>query len=557
MANKTLFGGAQSTAPTTDTFNSAGGKAYSFTAKHALAQIAATNCFNGTYYVDAEENLKLAKEAVAQIKDAEFLAKVAVYSRSKSYMKDMPAFLVATLAGLDTKLFRRVFPKVIDNGKMLRNFVQMARSGQCGRTFNISSGAIRKALNDWFRNHSSYSIFKASVGNDPSMRDILRMCRPKPENKEKAALYAYLKGAEFRDGKLVTLDREGKVYVNAAGQEYSHNWLDLPQIVLDYESYKEDRTGPVPNVDFRMLDSLGLGQKEWSEIARNAPWTMTRMNLNTFQRHGVFDDKKMIRIVADKIRNKEEISKARAFPYQLLMAYKATGSVPHEISEALQDAMEHAVENVPEFNGQIYVAVDVSGSMGSSITGNRGFGQVSSAVRCVDVAALFAASVLRKNRSAVVLPFDTQVHNVRLNGRDSVMTNAQRLASFGGGGTNCALAIETLNANAARGDAIIFVSDCESWVDSPYANAYAHLYPNRNNPGTGMMNAWTKFKQRNKNAKLICIDLTPRNNSQVKEREDILQVGGFSDQVFEVVKTFLDGGNGPDHWVSEIEKTEI
>jgi 60 kDa SS-A/Ro ribonucleoprotein len=46
-------------------------------------------------------------------------------------------------------------------------------------------------------------------------------------------------------------------------------------------------------------------------------------------------------------------------------------------------------------------------------------------VRCIDLAALVAAAVLRKNPSAEVLPFESHVVKVNLNPRDSVMTNAQ------------------------------------------------------------------------------------------------------------------------------------
>ena len=58
-------------------------------------------------------------------------------------------------------------------------------------------------------------------------------------------------------------------------------------------------------------------------------------------------------------------------------------------------------------------------------------------MRCIDVAALVAAAVLRKNPTAEVLPFEHGVVPVELNPRDSVMTNAAKLASIGGGGTNC------------------------------------------------------------------------------------------------------------------------
>ena len=33
--------------------------------------------------------------------------------------------------------------------------------------------------------------------------------------------------------------------------------------------------------------------------------------------------------------------------------------------------------------------------------------------RCVDVAALFAAAILRRNPDSVVVPFDTQAYQVR------------------------------------------------------------------------------------------------------------------------------------------------
>ena len=70
--------------------------------------------------------------------------------------------------------------------------------------------------------------------------------------------------------------------------------------------------------------------------------------------------------------------------------------------------------------------------MRSSVTGWAG--SATSTVRCVDVAALVAAAVLRKNRRARVLPFDFDVVDLRMNPRDSVMTNAQKLAGIGGGG---------------------------------------------------------------------------------------------------------------------------
>ncbi len=63
----------------------------------------------------------------------EFVAKTAIYSRERGYMKDMPALLMAALSVAEPKLCAATFPRVIDDAKMLRNFVQMMRSGVTGR----------------------------------------------------------------------------------------------------------------------------------------------------------------------------------------------------------------------------------------------------------------------------------------------------------------------------------------------------------------------------------------------------------------------------------------
>ena len=48
-------------------------------------------------------------------------------------MKDMPALLLAVLSAKSPALLAQVFARVIDNGRMLRNFVQILRSGAVGR----------------------------------------------------------------------------------------------------------------------------------------------------------------------------------------------------------------------------------------------------------------------------------------------------------------------------------------------------------------------------------------------------------------------------------------
>jgi 60 kDa SS-A/Ro ribonucleoprotein len=517
MPNKTTFATRRGAlTPAASTFNMAGGAAYRFSPKQALAQYAATGCTNATFYASAERQLA-SVIALAYENDPRFVAQTAIYCREKGFMKDLPALLCAVLAMADAQILSAIFPRVIDDAKMLKNFVQIVRSGVVGRK---SLGTLPKRLvRTWLDARDEESLFRASVGQSPSLSDVVRMVHPKPGSPARSAFYAYLLGR-------------------------AHDAAMLPALVRDFEAYKATKGDDVPAVPFQMLTALDLSTREWIAIAKNASWQTTRMNLNTFARHGVFGDRGVTRLIAERLRDAGAIAKARALPYQLMMAFSSAGDdVPRSVLEALEDAMEIAIANVPQIDGQVYVCPDVSGSMSSPVTGHRK-GSTTKA-RCIDVAALVAAAMLRKNPTAEVMPFETKVTKVKLNARDTVMTNANRLASIGGGGTNCSAPLAELNRRKAKGDLVIFVSDNESWADP------------RVGCGTTMMVEWAAFKARSPRAKLVCIDLQPNATTQAASARDVLNVGGFSDSVFEVINAFADTSGDDDGWVSAIERIAL
>ena len=288
-------------------------------------------------------------------------------------MKDMPALLTALLSIKGPGLLAEVFDRVIDSPKMLRNFVQIMRSGAVGRK---SLGSLPKRMvTQWLTARTDEQVLNGSIGNDPSMADVIRMVHPRPGTPSREALYAYLIGRDYDAEKL-------------------------PAIVQQFEQYKAAKNRSelaVPNVPFQMLTALDLGRAEWAEIARNASWQMVRMNLNTFLRHGVFELPDMARIVARKLADERLIAKAKVFPYQLMVAYRSADSeLPGIVREALQDAMEVAIRNVPRIDGKVYVFPDISGSMHSPVTGYRKGS--TTAVRCIDIAALVAAAMVRGTR---------------------------------------------------------------------------------------------------------------------------------------------------------------
>lgn len=549
MANKSIFNRhaankATTTKPTppraADATNAAGGKAYKLSDKQALAQLAATGCFNRTFHTSAEEQLETITQLAMSL-PAEFVAKVAVYARDKGYMKDTPAYLVAALAKRrEHELLRKVFPRVIDNGKMLRNVVQMVRGGTLGEGRSFGR-ALKTLIEQWINDSSPKRLLNASVGNSPSLADVLRMVHPKPATAERRALYGWLLGKES-------------------------NKAELPQIVRDLLAWNEAKGERVaaPDVEFRLLTGEQLSDAAWAGIARNMSWNQLRMNLNTLARHNVFKDRGLTRVIADRLGNPEEVRKAKVFPYAIMTAWLcADEDVPAVVKNALRDAMELSIANVPRLDQKIAVCIDVSGSMSSAITGYRKGS--TSAVRCVDVAALIGAVLVRNCPNTTVLPFDTDVHQVFLQRETSVIEVASRLA-INGGGTACSVPIAELNKRRAVVDLVLMVSDNESWADSAFVarpEAHANWLNGRGSSGhfgygspTAFAQEWFLLKQRCPQAKLVCIDLTPKPNAQAPTALDVLNVGGFSDAVFDVVSSFLEAPSD-DHWVEVIESVSL
>src|SRR5713226_5319440 len=230
MANKTLFASLRDALiPQTDKVNSDNAPAYALSPKHALAQYAATGCFGRTFYATAGEQLTRVLELCDAV-HPEFVARVAIYSRTQSFMKDMPALLCAWLSAREPKLHETVFTRVIDNTRMLRTYVQVLRSGVVGR--KSLGTAPKRLVREWLSSRDEDALFSSSAGQSPSLSDIVKMVHPKPASPKREAFYGYM-----------------------LGRSYDAN--ALPKLVMQFEQFKAGRvaedTVEVPDLPFMLL----------------------------------------------------------------------------------------------------------------------------------------------------------------------------------------------------------------------------------------------------------------------------------------------------------------
>jgi len=513
MANKGLFGALARRLPATDAANRHGAPAYEYGPKAKLAQLAVTGTLSDTFYGAAAAHLKDVLDAARAVEPL-FVAKAAVYARKSGAMKDMPALLAAYLTVAEPDLAVPVFRRVIDSGRMLRSFVQILRSGQIGRK---SLGTRPKRLvKDWLEHASMRDLMAAATGSDPSLADIVRMVHPKPANAERRAFYGWL---------------IAKPYDVAA----------LPAEIAAFEAWKRAPDGVLPPVPFEWLTAFPLGAEHWAMLAERMGWHALRLNLNTLARKGAFGIEGVADRVAARLADRAALAKVKVLPYQLMTSLDAVGEgVPLKVQAALEEALEVSLARVPAIRGQVVVCPDVSGSMSSAATGYRK--GATSKVRCIDVAALVAAALLRTNRQARVMPFEQQLVEAKLDRNARLAVNAAKLAALGGGGTNVSAPLVQLNAERAAVDLMVIVSDNQSWVDA-------------RSGATRTMVEWDRIVRRNPAAKLVCIDIQPHGTTQASGRAEILNVGGFSDAVFDTMARFAKGETRD--WVEIVEETEV
>jgi len=511
---------------------SEGRPAYTLHAEQALAELACVGTFQNTYYNDAGSQLKTLLALAAEVSD-EYLAKVAIYSRIKGYMKDMPAALMAVLSTRNPNMFRRVFNRVIDNPRMIRGFVQIMRSGAVGR--KSLGSAPKKMVQAAIQNSKDFVLLNGSVGKNPSLADVVKMVHPYPCGNS-----------------TMTANQMKHAFAWLVGKPFQTRYL--PNAFKYYENFKSrPDTLEVPRCDFRLIDGLDtMTDEHWRQLGYGMTWTQAKMSLNTLLRHGALEDTALVDHLAKLLVDPEKIKSSRQFPYSMMTGYNYLDpNVPAKLKNALQKALELSIANVPQLPGRVLVAVDISGSMGGLVS-DKG------ATRCWDVAGLFAAAVLRKNPDAKITAFsETLFHRDGLNSMDSIATITKGIIGTGFHGcTQWDAPINWALHNKEHFDAIIWISDMEANMDANSSRRTGWI-----NDGcyvddaTSAGRLLTQYRKNvNPNCKAITMNVVANaGHAQLDGEKDpnLLQISGFSDHVFDVIASFMEAKE-PGHWVKII-----
>ncbi len=258
----------------------------------------------------------------------------------------------------------------------------------------------------------------------------------------------------------------------------------------------------------------------------NMPLIALMRNLNRFSYNGMTKgNTTTTKAIVNKLTDGEFVAKSGVHPINVInsmLTYSQgagnkgnkTWDVNQNIVDALADTYELATKSLTPTGKSILVGVDISGSMSSPAANMQ--------MSCAQVSNVLALTILKSEKNAELVWFDTTLQPARIGRRNSV-DDAIRMTAEGGG-TDCSQPLVHAANTLNHYDAIIIFTDSETWAGQRHA--------------LDVLNSYRRTV--NKNVKVIEVALAP-NASSVMPGDDpnLLRVVGFDASVTEVINEYL------------------
>ncbi len=447
----------------TKTINMAGGEAYSQSPELELVSILLTSFANDQFYRKADGTFEQLKQLIAKC-DKKFVAQAAIYARTKFGMRSISHVAASELArhiggqswGKD--FYTAIVYRPDDMMEILS--YHLSKNGK-------ETNAMRKGLGAAFDKFDKYALAKYRGENKGlKLVDVANIVHPKPTEKNGEAIKALMKGElKSFDTWETELTKAGQAAENEDQKEELKKdvWVKL---------IREKKIGY-----FALLRNLRNIIEQAPDILPEALELLTSEHL---------------------------IKKSLVLPFRFTTAYDEieklnSGKAIRDTLIALNKAVDISISNVPKFEGETLIVLDVSSSM-------RG--------KPSQIGSLFSAVLVKSNNSDF-MSFDGDARYINVNPDDSTITLAKAMR-FDGGSTNFNSIFERANR---KYDRIIILSDMQGWV--------GYHTP---------QSAFNNYKQATgSNPFIYSFDLNSYGSMQFPEK-NVFALAGFSEKIFDIMR---------------------
>lgn len=502
--------------------NNAGGYVFEITPKERLERFLLIGSEGGTYYVSeqklTEEN---AKSIIGYLKTngKDVLDTIQNFVDNRRAPKlDAILFtlsLACTHGDSETKI--RAYSMISTVCKTSTHLFMFLANIQNMRGW---SNGLRKGVAKFYTGRTedqiAYQVVKYRERLGFTHKDALRLCHAKASTDGINHIFKYAtfeRADEKTDlGSLHPYHPLIQAFEKAQDPDISTK--DLVQLIeengLTWEMIPTERLN-----DPKLLNAL----------IPHMPLVALIRNLNRFSYNGLTANNETVKSIVGKLTDENLVKKTGIHPINVInymYTYSSgkgnkgskTWKVSQKIVDALCDTYSLSLSNITPSNKKILVGVDISGSMGS-LAG-------STQMTCAQVANVWALTMLKSEPNVEVVQFDDSLHEPKYGKRSSVDTVLN--GNYNGGATDCALPLVHAVKNTALYDAIIILTDNETWAGPRHGIEVLDLYR----------------KEINRDVKVIEIAMVANQFSNYpSDDKNLLRIVGFDSTVIELINSYL------------------
>jgi hypothetical protein len=505
--------------------NYEGAKAFVMSAEMELYTAVVTWSLDDSFYEKNEDRMNRVRGLIARCEPL-FVARLAVYARTKMYMRSVPLVLVTELAKLHSgdNLVARVTDKVIGRADEITELLacyELLNKRTGPKKLNRLSKQMQKGLTSAFNRFDEYQFAKYNRDGAIKLRDALFLVHPKAKDELQQLLFN-----KIVNGTLQT------------PYTWETELSALGQLSFDSEEAKAEA--------FRA---------KWEELIDSGKlgYMALLRNLRNIQEAGVSyaHFQKICATLADA----EQVAKAKQFPFRYLAAYREVATdgsatpvktltkklgemlfgnkgYTGELLDALEKAVQASAANIKgfDYDTRVLLACDVSGSMGQRISAK-------SKVANFDIGLMLAMLLQSRCKNVQVGIFGDTWKTIAVP-RTNILAGVQELykrANEVGYSTNGYLVIKAMLERKVQMDKIMLFTDCQLWDSKAAGSQHIEFY-------------WNRYKATvAPGAKLYLFDLAGLGQSPLRLlQNDVYLVAGWSDKVFDVLAALEEGASALD-----------
>lgn len=495
--------------------NFEGAEAFALDERTELYSTVVTTSLSDTFYESADQRMDRIRSLISK-NNPEFVAKLAVYARTKMNLRSVPLMLTVELAktqsGSSTvsKAVKRVVLRADEITELLA-YYQLANSRKDTKKLNRLSKQIQRGLSEAFNSFDEYQFAKYDRAGEVKLKDALFLVHPKAGTTEQQMIFDKIAKDEL---------------------EAPYTW--------------ETELSALGQIKFADEKEKALAfRAKWEELVSSGKlgYMALLRNLRNIIEAGVSTE--TIDLVCSKLSNPDAVAKSRQLPFRFLAAYRevkvlTSGAVPM-VLDALEDAATQSAINIGGFkkDTSIVIACDVSGSMQKPVSSK-------SKILNYDIGLMLAMLLQSRCQNVQTGMFGDRWKIINMS-RKNILANVQEFYKREGEvgySTNGYLVIRDLIQRKAVVDKVMMFTDCQLWN----SNMVDKLTQ------TSIASLWKEYKTIAPQARLYLFDLAGYGNTPVDIKSDgVYLIAGWSDKIFDVLAALEAGQNS----LAEIEKVEL